>query len=204
MDSDAQFIKETTDLGFGGDNQSINVRLDSPFNMWTRQNNDMCGYVNQIRIMRKPLKYYVNKEWAPAPTNGEHFSTFTAVGNQTPYGVTSNLNYPGIGNPTSLGNRRFIEYVMPLASSPDLGNNAIGPDTVDINSRNLNFGIGELTNPRILPKDVTTATDYNRWAFVDPKIVQNPDHIIFAGGVIPQGGISSRNELQNYILLNKC
>lgn len=201
---DSKFVNETTQLGFGGDNGSINNRLGHTFNQWTHQNNDMCGYVNQIRILRKPMKYYVNRVWAPAPTNEQEFSTFTAVGNQKSYGVTNNVTFPLIGNPTTMGNRRFIEYAMPLNTSPDLGSNNINVADVDINSQQLNFGIGELTNMNILTKDVTTATDYNRWDFVDPNVVQNPKNIIFADGVIPRGGISSRNELRNFQMLNSC
>lgn len=202
--STAAFVNRTTDNGFGGDNESINVRLDKSFNQFTRAHNDSCSYVNQIRVLRKPLKYYVNRVWAPAPTNETDFSTFTAVGNQKSYNVMGNLNYPGIGAPTTLGDRRYLEYVMPLNTSPLLGNNAINVTDVDVNSRELAFGIGELTNANNLTKDITTATDYNRWDFVDPKLVQNVDNIIFANGVIPRGGISTRNELRNYVQLNSC
>ena len=58
-DSVTNFIDKTSNDGFGGDNSSINVRLDNTFNQWTRQHNDACGYVNQMRILRKPLKYYM-------------------------------------------------------------------------------------------------------------------------------------------------
>lgn len=202
--SEASFVRKTTDLGFGGSNEAINVRLNGPFNQWTRDHNDSCAYVNQIRILRKPLKYYTNKIWAPSPTNQQHFSTYTAVGNQKAYDVSGNLTYPGIGDPTSLGDKRYIEYVMPFQTSPDLGNNAINVKNIDINSNLQTFGIGEPTNLNNLTKDVTTAADYNRWDFVDPVLVQNPKNIIFANGVIPRGGISTRNELRNYSELNSC
>jgi hypothetical protein len=198
------FVNNTTQLGFGGDNQSINKRLDNTYNQWTRAHDDSCAYVNEVRILRKPLKYYVNRVWAPAPTNQSHFSTYTAVGNQKAYDVSGNLTYPGIGAPTTLGNKRYLEYIQPFNTSPDLGNNAINVTDIDVNSNQLTFGIGEPTNLNILTKDVTTATDYNRWSFVDPSVVQNPKNIIFADGVIPVGGISTRNELRNYASLNSC
>jgi hypothetical protein len=51
----------------------------------------------------------------------------------------------------------------------------------------------------------------NRWNVVDPKVTQNVDHIIMNmkdldGNLISlhQCGISSRNELRNYVELNKC
>jgi hypothetical protein len=202
--TDVKFVNDTEKMGFGGDNSSINVRLDNTFNQWTREHNDSCAYVNQIRILRKPLKYYTNRIWAPSPTNQNHFSTYTAVGNQKAYDVSGNLTYPGTGSPTTLGNRRFIEYILPLNTSPLLGSNNLNTTDVDVNSNLLNFGIGELSNPNILTKDVTTSADYNRWDFVDPRLVQNVNNIIFANGVLPRGGISSRNELQNYAGLNNC
>ena len=202
--STSTFIDKTTQDGFGGDNQSINLRLDDSFNQWTRQNNDACGYVNQMRILRKPLKYYTNRVWAPAPTNNQNFTTFTPVGNQKSYFVTGNLTFPQIGSPTSLGDKRFLEYVQPLNTTPDLGANNINVANIDINSNQLGFGIGELTNQRINPKSQTSIVDYNRWDFVDPKLVQNPKNIIFADGVIPRGGIDTRGQLRNYAQLNNC
>lgn len=202
MSTATQFIDETTKKGFGGTNYDINNRLHNSFNQWTREHNDECAYTNEIRILRKPMKYYVNRVWAPSPTNNTNFSYFTAVGNQAAYNVRNNLIYPENGSPTHLGDKRFIEYILPLNTSPLLGNNAVNTTNVDIDSKFLR--IGELTNKNILTKDVTTATDYNRWEFVDPSVVQNPKNIIFTDGVIPRGGISSRNELRNYTTLNQC
>ena len=202
--STSRFVAATTDQGFGGDNNSVNKRLDSPFNQWTRDTNDVCGYVNQIRILRKPIKYYINRTWAPAPTNEREMPTFTAVGNQKAYFVESNTTFPLIGETTSQGNKRFIQYVAPLATSPDLGNNAIASDKVHINSTKLAFGFGEPTNLRNNPKEYTSAVDYNRWDFVEPSLVQNPEHIIFTRGVIPRGGIDTRNELRNFATVNNC
>jgi len=51
----------------------------------------------------------------------------------------------------------------------------------------------------------------NRWNYVDPRITQNVDHIIMNvknsdGNIIslPQCGISTRNELRNYVEVNNC
>jgi hypothetical protein len=196
------FLKQTDQIGYNGSNNAINQRLDNSFNQFTNLHNDECSYVNEMRILRKPLKYYVNQIWTPAPNNNTDYSYFTAVGNQKTYNVKNNLVYPEIGSPTHLRNKRYIQYVLPLVTSPQLGNNAINTSDIDINSKLLR--IGEPTNLNILPKDVTSATDYNRWEFVDANIVQNPKHIIFADGVIPRGGMSSRNELQNYAELQSC
>lgn len=197
-----KFVQKGEIIGYGGDNNSINQRLDHSFNQWTRTHNDECGYVNNIRVLRKPMKYYVNQIFPPAPNNKTEFSYFTPVGNQKAYDVRNNLNFPTTGNPTTLGNRRFATFVMPLNTSPLLGNNAVNRSDIDINSNLLRFG--ELTNKNILTKDVTTSVDYNRWDFVDKATVQNVNNIIFANGVIPRGGISTRNELQNYSSLNNC
>ena len=197
-----KFVQKGEAIGYGGSNNSINQRLDDSFNQWTRTHNDECGYVNDIRVLRKPMKYYVNKIFPPAPNNETEFSYFTPVGNQKAYDVRNNLNFPTIGNPTTLGNRRFATYVMPLNTSPLLGNNAVNRTDIDVNSNLLRFG--ELTNKNILTKDVTTSVDFNRWDFVDKETVQNVNNIIFANGVIPRGCISTRNELQNYSSLNNC
>lgn len=202
MNNTTQFLNQANQKGFNGTNQAINNRLNNSFNQWTNLHNDECSYVNEMRILRKPLKYYTNQVWTPAPNNNTNFSYFTPVGNQKSYNVQTNLQFPSIGSPTHLGNKRFIEYVNPLVTSPLLGNNAVNTADIDIESKQLR--IGEPTNLNILTKDVTTAADYNRWEFVDPNIVQNPKHIIFADGVIPRGGISTRNELQNYAELQSC
>lgn len=204
MDDTVKFVQYTTDLGFGGSNAAINKRLDAPFNQFTREKNDVCSYVNQMRILRKPFKYFVWLPWAPAPTNNSQFQMYTPIGNQRAYNVSNNLTYPETGELTSYRNKKYLNYVVPLRTSPQLGANNVNVSNVDVNSKYLGFGIGELTNPNILTKDVTMSVDYNRWDFVDPKLVQNVDNIIFAKGVIPPGGISSRNELRNFAQLNSC
>jgi len=202
--STMQFLKKAEDIGFGGSNYFINKRLDNAFNQQTGIHNDSCAYENQIRIARKPMKYYTNRVWAPSPTNQTNFRTFTPIGNQRSYNVQNNLTYPAIGKLTSLRNKKFLTYIYPLKTSPGLGFNHINTANIDINSNELGFGIGEITNKRDNPKQETSAADYNRWQFVDPNLVQNPQNIIFADGVIPRGGIDSRNQLQNYAELNSC
>lgn len=198
-------INRETNDGFGGSNMDINKRLHNTYNQWTRQHDDPCAYTNEQRILRKPIKYYTNRVWAPGPTgsvNDSDFSYFTAIGNQKGYNVKNNLVYPEIGELTSKGNKKFIQYILPFQTSPLLGSNTVNTTDIDTSSRFLR--IGEPTNLNYLTKDVTTAVDYDRWEFVDPNIVQNPDNIIFANGVIPRGGISTRNELQNYSEIENC
>lgn len=183
---------------FNGDNVTISGRT-LPFNQWTRVHDDPCAYVNDQRILRKPIKYYTNRLQAPAPTNQQEYSYFTTVGNQKTYDVRTNINFPTNGSPTHLGDKWAIQYVLPLMTSPQLGANNIDVSKIDVNSNILR--IGELTNQRNNPKSITSITDYNRWEFVDPNVVQNPKHIIFANGVIPRGGIDTRNELRNFVQL---
>ena len=68
------YIRKGEAVGYGGSNNSINQRLDNSFNQWTRTHNDECGYVNDIRVLRKPMKYYVNKIFPPAPNNETGYS----------------------------------------------------------------------------------------------------------------------------------
>lgn len=203
-DTAQEFVDRTTRIGFGGTNQDINRRQFNTFNQFTRAHDDSCAYVNEMRVLRKPLKYYTAMEWAPSPTNQQAFTTFTSVGNQKSYHVPNNLTFPALGEPTTLGNRRFIENVQPFTTTPFMGQNAVNTTAVDVSSNALGFGIGELTNQRSIPKDVVTATDFNRWWPVDKSVVQNPQHIIFANGVIPVGGISTRTELMNFTQMNNC
>lgn len=201
----AQFVKETTDMGFGGSNLDINRRLSNTFNQWSRGKNDECSYVNEMRILRKPLKYYTASYWSPSPNNGEDFVTFTPVGNQKSYYVSSNFTYPQIGEPTSLKNRKYIQNVEPLSTSPNLGSNAINASYIDVNSTFLENGIGALTNTRDNYKAQLSETFYeNQFDFVDANLVQNPKNIIFADGLIPVGGLPSRQQLQNFAQLNNC
>ena len=108
------YVNETTNAGFGGSSFDINKRVNNTFNQWTRTYNDECSYVNDMRILRKPLKYYTWKGQAPAPTNSgiKDFVYFTDVGNQKPQGVESNLVYPNIGQPTTLGNKWSFQFIV--------------------------------------------------------------------------------------------
>lgn len=200
-----KFLKNNSD--YSGTNNAINDRLNNSFNQWTREHNDECSYVNQIRILRKPLKYYVNGVFPPGPTrynNNANMSYFTSVGNQKQYNVGGNLVFPQIGELTSMKNKRYIEYIQPLNTSPQLGNNAVNTANIDIDSNFTRFG--ELTNQRDNFKAQTSQVDYNRWDFVDKHVVQNVPNIIFADGVLGphNGGISTRNELRNFAQLNHC
>lgn len=198
--SASSFVDEMQKKGFGGTNNDINNRLSNSFNQQTRIHNDECSYINSIRVSSTPFKFFTNRVWAPSPTSNTDFSYFTSVGNQRPYNVNNNLQFPVIGTPTTQRNRRYINNVTPLNTSPLLGSNNINTTDIDVNSKYIRYG--EMTNQNDLTRSVLSATDYNRWEFVDPTVVQNEKHIIFSGGVIPRGGMSSRNELRNFMELN--
>jgi hypothetical protein len=200
--SASNFVDEMQNKGFGGTNNDINNRLSNSFNQWTGIKDSNCEYVNQIRVSTTPFKYYLNRIAAPSPTSNIDFSYFTSVGNQRPYNVNNNLQFPVIGTPTTQRNRRYINNVTPLNTSPLLGSNNINTSDIDVNSKYIRYG--EMTNQNDLTRSVLSATDYNRWQFVDPTIVQNSKHIIFANGVIPRNGLSSRQELRNFMELSNC
>ena len=148
------------------------------------------------------MKYYVNQAWTPQIPNVSR--TFTPVGYQKSYYVKGPLTFPSIGEPTTLGNRKDRLWTIPYDTSPQLGANHIDRDNVDVNSKLLGFGIGEPTNLKSITRNAIRDYDSNQYEFVDSNLVQNPKNIIFTNGVIPVGGISTRNELRNFVRLNQC
>ena len=77
-----------------------------------------------------------------------------------------------------------------------------GESDLPLDETKIGLGVGDFNN----------LTRYiNRWDHVDPKITQNVNNIIMNmttsdGNVIslPSCGLSSRNELRNYVEINKC
>ena len=74
--------------------------------------------------------------------------------------------------------------------------------TEDLDDTKIGLGKGDFNN---------FSRFMNRWDYIDPKITQNVDNIIMNvvtpdGNTIslPPGGLSSRNELRNYVEVNKC
>lgn len=187
----------------------------STFNEWTED------YKNDQRLLRKKMKYYTSMDWKehPSRTNpsltissakkhalhpksskerDERYIDFTAVGNLKTYYHRGELTYPEIGEPTSLGNKKFIQYTTPLSTTPYFGTHNPDASNIDTESKFLQHRIGEATNLRKNVRYNTTGMDWDRWHFVDKNVVQNPKHIVFADGVIPVGGVSSRNQMRNY------
>lgn len=194
---------------------TYNPNQDRAFNQLTSLHYDTCTYENELRIGSKPMKYYVNQFNSPQINP---FTEFTTVGNQQVYGVQNNYEHP---LPTRL-NPIYQTYVFPYSTTPFLGQTAPSREYADTQS-NLRFG----TNER--PKKSATLlseVDYNRYEFnVDPQTVQNAgqfikggqgidrdgyfmynkqNNILFANSAFPPGGISSRNQLHNYVVKNNC
>lgn len=189
------------------------------YNQWTRSHEDTCEYENQLRIGSKPIKYYVNQLNTPQMNP---FTEFTTVGNQQVYNVQNNFQNP---LPTRL-NPIYQTYVFPYSTTPNLGQAAPSMMYSDTES-NLRFG----TNLRNKKSAVATSEiDYNRWDFVSADTVQNAggmgngtfqanaqgidrdgyfdykaqNNVILGNSSFPYFGISSRNQLHNFLETNGC
>lgn len=189
------------------------------YNQWTRSHEDTCEYENQLRIGSKPMKYYVNQLNSPQMNP---FMEFTVVGNQQVYNVQNNFQTP---LPTRL-NPVYQTYVFPYSTTPNLAQAAPSMLYADTES-NLRFG----TDLRQKKSSVTLSEiDYNRWEpGVSAETVQNAgqfggsfqanaqginrdgffdykaqNNVLFANSAWPYFGISSRNELHNFMNINSC
>jgi hypothetical protein len=196
------------------DNYSPNK--ERAFNQLTSIHYDVCTYENELRIGSKPMKYFVNQLNTPQVNP---FTEFTVVGNQQVYNVQNNYENP---LPTRL-NPIYQTYVFPYSTTPFLAQQSPSRDYADTQS-NLRFG----TNNRDKKSAVLVSEiDYNRWApNVDARTVQNAgqfilsnaqgidrdgyyspevqNNVLFANSSWPVGGISSRNQLHNFVLKNGC
>jgi hypothetical protein len=194
------------------------------YNQWTRSHEDTCEYENQLRIGSKPMKYYVNQLNSPQMNP---FMEFTVVGNQQVYNVQNNYQTPV---PTRL-NPIYQTYVFPYSTTPNLAQASPSMMYADTES-NLRFGtnlrnkksavtLSEIDynrwEPGVSPETVQNAGNYgsvsvggafqsnaqgiNRDGFFDYK---HQNNIIFGNGAWPYFGISSRNQLHNYMDVNSC
>lgn len=188
------------------------------FNQWTKAHDDSCAYVNEQRVLRKKMKYYTSEFWAEHPSmsststhspqkNALHpnkksqqnnYIDYTPIGNKKAFFHKSPLVYPEIGEPTSLGNKKFLQFTRPQLTTPNLGSNKADTSSIDVESKHLQRVIGRPTNLVNNNRHDTTGQDWNRWHYVDKNVVQNPKHVIFTDGIIPVGGMSSRNQLRNF------
>lgn len=184
------------------------------YNQWTRSHEDICEYENQLRVGSKPMKYYVNQLNTP---QSNPFTEFTTVGNQQVYNVQNSFEH---ALPTRL-NPIYQTYVFPYSTTPNLGQAAPSREYADTES-NLRFG----TNLRNKKSAVATSeVEYNRWDFVSAETVQSAgqfqpngqgidrdgffdykaqNNVLFGNSAWPNGGISSRNQLHNFMNVNSC
>jgi hypothetical protein len=198
-----------------------NPNGDRAYNQWTRSHEDTCEYENQLRIGSKPMKYYVNQLNTPQMNP---FMEFTVVGNQQVYNVQNNYQTP---LPTRL-NPIYQTYVFPYSTTPNLGQASPSMMYSDTSS-NLRFG----TDLRQKKSSVTLSEiDYNRWDYVSAETVQNAgnygsvggalqsnsqgidrdgfydykhqNNVLFGNSAWPYFGISSRNQLHNYMDTQNC
>ena len=198
--------------------RSIDTNSGRAFLANTGIKSDVCSYENATRIAAKPMKYYVNQLNSP---QANPFETYSVVGNQRVYNIPNEYDRP---LPSRL-KPIYPTYVLPYNTTPNLGSTATDRMYVDTSTQ-LRFGSD------LRPKNSQTSlteTDFNRWSpgvsestvqnagqFASGAAMQAPirqdgyydytaqNNIIFGNSAVPAGafGISSRNQLHNYVDLN--
>jgi hypothetical protein len=152
------------------------------------------------------------------------FATTPFLGNVVPSRKYVDIDSESLRSPVYLNKKSAIDtsqvtiypeqvFVKNDSVSPELNNyyeqattiNLPGgnPESMNqIDENKIGLGVGDFNN---LSRFV------NRWDYVDPKVVQNVDNIIMnvvtedgAQISLPRSGVSSRNELRNYVEVNKC
>jgi len=187
------------------------------FNQFTRGHYDTCEYENQLRLGAKPMTYYVNQMNSPQVNS---FQTFSMIGNQKPFGVSNNYDR---ALPSRL-NPNYQSYTLPYSTTPFLGS---AHPAREYNETGVVLRFGN----DIRPKKSSVAlseVDYNQWSpGVNAVTVQNAgqftggtmqqpigqdgyfdysaqNNVLFANSAWPVGGISSRNQLHNFQIINNC
>lgn len=187
------------------------------FNQFTRTHYDVCQYENQLRLGARPIKYYVNEYNSP---QASPFIQFTEIGNQKMYNVE---NMYDRALPTRL-NPIYEVYVPPYSTTPFLGSANSSREYSDTES-NLRYGTDIRSKKSSVNLD---EVDYNRWEpGVSNITVQNAgqfsngrlqqaigengyydykqqNNVLFMNSATPFGGMSSRNQLHNFVLTNNC
>jgi hypothetical protein len=184
----------------------------------------------------KKLRYF-NQDPVKDPYGQIQDSGFTPVGNLKTYGVANMYDRP---EPTNLRDLREL-YTVPYSTTPYFGNNNPSVKYIDDDSTKLRTPLfqnrksaidtSQITfhpqqvynnNPNV-SKDLNNFYEQavtinltgdrfvNRWDYVDPRIVQNVDHIVMNSKNVDgttvsmfSCGISSREQLRNYVESNNC
>lgn len=195
-----------------------NINGNRSFNNWTRVHNDTCSYSNSLRVGSKPIKYYVNDYNSP---QSDPFQTFSMIGNMKQFNVRNDFEraMPSRLNPI------YQSYVTPYATTPNLANQAENRTHTntgtelrfgsDLRSFKSSIGLGEVDYNRWEP-GVNAFTSQNAGQFGSNGRIQSnisrdgkfdpltQNNVMIANGAYNRSGISSRNEMHNYIELNKC
>lgn len=171
---------------------------------WTKETFEKSSHTSDKKQTAYSPEYWAEhpKSFLKESERDIKYVDYTPVGNKKAFFHIGHLTYPGIGEPTSLGNKTYLQYTIPFNTTPFLGANKIDTSTIDLETSLVNRRIGEPTNLKNGFRHHLTGQDWNRWHHVDKNVVQNSKNIIFADGIIPVGGISSRNQLQNYAQMN--
>ena len=170
----------------------------------------------------------------PEPTNLKDirelytvpFATTPFLGNVVPSRKFVDIESENLRSPVSFNKKSAINtsQIVTYPEQVFLNNPNVSPELnkfyEQLTTINLPSGISETFSSGYLDDskiglgqgDFNNFTRYvNRWEYVDPKVVQNVDNIIMNMATtdgnyvsLPQCGLSSRNELRNYVELNKC
>lgn len=190
---------------------------DRSFNQFTRTHYDVCNYENQLRLGARPIKYVVNQYNNPQVNP---FMMYTEIGNQKTYNVE---NMYDRALPTRLNPLNEV-YVFPYSTTPFLGALNASREYSDTES-NLRYGtylrdkksavdIGQVDYARWDP-GVSDVTVQNAGQFGNGKMQQpigkdgffdysSQNNVLFMNSAVPFGGISSRNQLHNFVATNNC
>ena len=208
-------LKSDSKLGQG----EYDINGNRSFNNWTRIHSDTCSYENSLRTSSQPMKYYVNEFNSPQV---DPFQTYSVVGNMTgSYSVRNDFERP---LPSRL-NPIYQTYTNPYKTTAYLANQAENRTHVNTGTE-LRFG-PYLRNQK--SSNAVSEVDYNRWEpAVSAGTVQNAgqfgsngkiqssisregvydpllqNNVLVANSAYNRTGISSRNELHNFVQINNC
>jgi len=198
--------------------REYNINGSRAFNQITNIYNDTCSYENSLRVGSAPMKYYVNEYNSPQI---DPFETYAIVGNLKQFDVRNDYEraIPSRLNPI------YQTYTTPYETTPFLGNqaenrshtntstelrwgneirpqkSAVGNSEVDYNRWSPNVSAQTVQNAGQFTAGATMQSSISRNGQFDP-LAQN--NVLFANGAFPRNGISSRNELHNASVVNKC
>ena len=153
------------------------------------------------------------------------FTTTPFLGNVVPSRKFVDVDSETLRSPVYLNKKSVIDtsQIVTRPAKVFVKNDAVSPELNNFyeQSTTINLPAGESEQFSSVPDenkigmglgDFNNFNRYvNRWDYIDPKITQNVNNIIMnvvtSDGTeisLPQCGLSSRNELRNYVEVNKC